>query len=132
MGKDARHNPFGRPGGPALVGAGGQRILTQPAEVRDAFNRPLAVGDVIDLFLGRPPVFTVQSVERVVETGMPEGLMDVVVVCRLKFRAPRAQPQQEFVRVMTAEETGVARQTPPQEPAEEDPQSDDPPQEDQP
>lgn len=124
MGHDARANLRGLPGGPGLIGAGGGRISTQPAEIHDALGRALQVGDIIDLSIGKTPFFTVQAIERVIESGVPDGLMDIVVVCRMKFRAPRAQPQQEFVRVMTAEETGLVPQAVKAEPVDENRPSD--------
>jgi hypothetical protein len=112
MGRDQRLNPAGTLGGPALFGPGGGRITSQPAEIQDGFGRVLHPGDLIQVQVGGPVFFRVQEIKKVVESGVPEGLMEIVVMAVLKFRAPRAQPQAEFVRVLTAEETGKGQTSP--------------------
>lgn len=112
MGRDERLNPAGTLGGPQLFGPGGGRITSQPAEVQDGFGRVLHPGDLIQVQVGGPVFFRVQEIKKVVESGVPEGLMEIVIMAVLKFRAPRSQPQAEFVRILTAEETGSSKGQP--------------------
>lgn len=106
MGRDARSNPRGRFGGPALFGAGGGRIVTESPQVLDAYGRPLQEGDIIHLQTPINQPFRVQSVRPVVEPGLPAGLMEITVQCVARFHAPRMQRAQEFVLVLTKEEAG--------------------------
>lgn len=101
MGRDERLRQ-GQFGGSRI--AGGQMISTVPPTVQDAFGRELQVGDLIQAQLPGQPMFTVDAIEVVTDPGVPEGLMEIRIGARLRFRAPRAQPQQEFVRIRTAAE----------------------------
>lgn len=110
MGRDERANLRGMPGGLPIIGAGGTRILKEPPEVRDVFNRPVGVGDLCQINTGTIHSFMITEVKPVVESGLPEGLMEITFHATLKFRCPRAQPQQEFTRVLTDAEVKAARQ----------------------
>ena len=121
MGRDERNNLIGMPGGKPLVGAGG-RLNLQPRVVRDAMGRELTKYDQV---IFTDPIlrsYAVESIEAVIETGQPDGLMDVVVVSRMKLRTPRNMPIIELVRIATAAERGQAQVTPIAEPEEPEPE----------
>lgn len=109
---------------PGILGiGGGQPIDTRPAVLLDGYGRALQVGDGVVLTLPRPPIFRVQSVQPV---PGPQGLMDIRVRCELRFIAPRAEMQPEFLLAMVPEEMAeifkipVPMETPTEEPAEDD------------
>lgn len=118
MGRDERANLKGLPGGAPLFGAGGNRISTQPPEVRDAYNRALQVGDLCILPADNVSPFQVTKIAPMVDPNVPAGMMEVVLTCTVRFLAPRAQPQREFSRVMTVQERGEAPQEPKEKVAE--------------
>ena len=93
MGRDSRINPFAR----------GTEIGL-PAIVRDAFNRPLSEGDLVYVETGRRDPFRVSKIVPVVDPSVPANLMDITLTCSVKFRAPRNQANQEFVRIMELSE----------------------------
>ena len=97
MGTQSRINPV----------AGAFRINPNPAEVCDAFGRVLQVGDVIYVQTGAPTGWRVEAIERVVEHGVPDGLMEIVIGARMTFRTGRQQPNTEFVRILTRAEIGT-------------------------
>lgn len=103
MGRDERANLRGLPGGLPIIG-GGDRTLLQPAEVRDALNRVLFEGDGVLLNLPLPPIFFVQQIERVVDPQVPPGFMEITVISKQKFRAPRGVANNEFTRIVAQAE----------------------------
>src|SRR5258708_4537833 len=101
MGREERGNMRGLPGGQALFGPGGGRISSQPAEVHDAYNRPLQVGDLVMLPVDNVSPFEVTKIQPLIASDVPDGMMEIVLRCMVRFVAPRAQPQREFSRVMS-------------------------------
>lgn len=93
---------------------GALEIPTLPAIVRDAFNRPLSVGDLVIVQTGRHDPFRVTKIAAVTEPNVPPNLMEIVVSVTLRFRAVRNQANQEFVRIMEFSET--QQQTAPTDP----------------
>ena len=112
MGRDERNNLRGLPGGLPIIGAGGGRILDQPAVVLDALGREIAVGDVIVFTVADVKGYTVTQIAPAPpEPDQPAGLLDMDVICRLRVRTVRAQPAQEFLRILQKAER--PDQTPP-------------------
>jgi hypothetical protein len=89
---------------PGLVGPGGSVIDTRPPVLLDSYGRALQVGDGVVLQLARPPIFRVVKCEPAKGEGVPAGMMDIVATCMVRFIAPRAQPQSEFLMVMDDQE----------------------------
>lgn len=90
---------------------GALEIPTLPAIVRDAFNRPLSVGDLVIVQTGRRDPFRVTKIASVNDPGVPPNLMEIVVSVTLRFRAVRDQANQEFVRIMEFSETQQQQQS---------------------
>lgn len=77
-----------------------------PSEVKDIYGRTLQEGDLVHLQTPTAQPFFVKTIKPM--EGQPQ-FMDVVLTCTVRFAAPRGQTNQEFIRVLRADER-AARQ----------------------
>lgn len=99
MGRDSRVNP----NTPIPFAAKNIPIVgqTPPSEVKDIYGRTLQEGDLVHLQTPTAQPFFVNSIQPM--EGQP-ALMDVVLTCTVRFAAPKGQVNQEFIRVLRADE----------------------------
>lgn len=92
MGRESRLNPFGT-------------TQNREPQVRDAYERILAEGDLILLQNVVPSPWMITKILPAVDPNVPPGMMLVEVKQRLRFLCARDTPEKTFVRVLTKEET---------------------------